>query len=164
VEIVTIGSISASGLSQYVLAASNSTQLQQTLQALQNNLASGDLKGAQSAFQNLQKLNQNLATAGGSGSPGDSQLSTDLTTLGSALSSGDLSSAQSAFATVQSDLKNAASPSRTVEANAVSQSQQLVQELLSALSVNSSSSSTSDGTTSMLEKVYGSPSSLNTFG
>jgi hypothetical protein len=46
---MTVGSISASGLSQYVLSASNSTQLQQSLQTLQNTLSSGDLTGAQSA-------------------------------------------------------------------------------------------------------------------
>jgi|CZLA01.1.fsa_nt_gi ribosomal protein S20 len=152
---MTIGSISAASLSQYVLSSSNSNQLTQVMQTLQNSLASGDLNGAQSAFQSLQKLSQNLATASGSSLTSSSQLSTDLTALGSALSAGDLSSAQSAFATIQSDLKSAASPSQTLETNVASQSQQLVQELLSSLGSSSSSSSTSDNTTSLLEAVYG---------
>jgi ribosomal protein S20 len=125
------------------------------MQTLQNSLASGDLNGAQSAFQSLQKLSQNLATASGSSLTSSSQLSTDLAALGSALSAGDLSSAQSAFATIQSDLKSAASPSQTLETNVASQSQQLVQELLSSLSSSSSSSNTPDSTTSVLEAVYG---------
>jgi hypothetical protein len=153
---MTIGSISAAGLSQYVLASSNSTQLRQTLQTLQNSLAAGDLNGAQSAFQTLQELNQNLATASGSSLSSSSQLSTDLTALGSALNSGKLSTAQSAFATVLSDLKKTPSPSQTNEINAASQSEQLVQELLSTLNVSSSSFSTSDITNSVLERVYGS--------
>jgi hypothetical protein len=43
--------ISAASLGQYVLEASNSTLLKQALQNLQNSLGSGDLNGAQSAFQ-----------------------------------------------------------------------------------------------------------------
>jgi ribosomal protein S20 len=161
---MTIGSISAAGLSQYVLASGTSTQVQRALQGLQDSLASGDLNSAQSAFLTVQKLNQNSATAIGNNlsSSSQSQLSTDLTALGSALSSGDLSTAQSAFATVQSDLKNAASPSQTNEINAASQSEQLVQELLSSLNSSSSpSSTTSDRMTSVLQAVYGSNGSLN---
>jgi len=160
-----IGSISsAAGLSQYVLASSGSSQLQQALQTLQSSLTSGDLNGAQSAFETVQTLNQDLAAASGNSLSSSSQLSTDLTTLGSALSSGDLSTAQSAFATVKSDLKSSASPSRTNETNAASQSEQLVQELLSTVNVSSSSSSISDSTNSVLERVYGSPGALNVFG
>ena len=158
---MTIGSISAASLSQYVLSSSNSTQLQQALQALQNSLASGDLNGAQSAFQTVQKLNQSLATASGSSASNSSALSTDLTTLGSALSSGNLSTAQSAFAAVLSDLKSSNSPSQTNETNVASRSEQLVAELLSTLNVSSSSSSNSDSTTAVLEQVYGSRSTLD---
>ena len=160
---MTVGSISAASLSQYVLVSSDSTQLQQALQTLQDSLTSGDLNGAQSAFQTLQQLNQSLATASGSSgsSSSSSQLNTDLTALGSALSSGDLSTAQSAFATVQSDLTNSNSPSQTNETNVASRSEQLVAELLSTLNVSSSSSSNSDSTTSVLEQVYGSRSTLD---
>jgi hypothetical protein len=154
---MTIGSISAAGLSQYVLTSSNSNSLQQILQTLQNTLSSGDLNAAQSAFSTLQNLNQTLATASGSSLSSSSPLSTDLTALGNALNSGDLSTAQSAFTTVRSDLKNAASPSQTTEANVATQSQQLVAELLSTLNASASSGS-SDLTNSVLEKVYGSPS------
>jgi len=158
-----IDSISAAGLNQSVLASSDSTQLRQGLQALQNSLALGDLNGAQSAFQTVQDLNQNLETASGSSQSSNSQLSTDLAALGGTLRSGDLSNAQAAFAAVQSDLKNAASLAQAVERNAAAQSVQLVNELLSSLNSNSPSSETSDSTTAVLERVYG-HGSLNIFG
>jgi len=161
---MSTGAISAASLSEYVLSSSNSRALTQSLQALQNSLASGDLNGAQAAFQTVQTLNQALANASGSTASNSSQLSTDLTALGSALSSGDLSTAQSAFATVQNDLKSANSPSLTNETNTASQSIQLVSELLSSLNVNTSTSSTTDNTTSVLEQVYGSRSGLNVVG
>jgi len=157
---MSIGSISAAGLGQYVLSSSNSTPLQQSLQTLQNSLASGDLNGAQVAFQTVQTLYQDSTNATG-GSQSSSQLSSDLNALGGALSSGDLATAQSAFATVQSDLKNGPSPALTNETNAASQSEQLVAELLSTVNVNNSSSSNSELTSSVLEQVYGSRSGLN---
>jgi len=158
---MSITSISAAGLSQYVLQASNSTQLKQSLQTLQNSLSSGALNGAQSAFQTLQTLYQNSATASGSSLSSSSQLSTDLTALGSALTAGDLSTAQSAFATLQSDLKNSPTPSQTNETNAASQSIQLVEEVLSTLNSSSASSTTADSTNSLLQSVYGSGNGLN---
>jgi hypothetical protein len=159
---MSITSVSAAGLAQYVLTSSSSNQLQQTLQSLQDSLAAGDLSGARSAFQTLQQLNQNVTNANGSTPSNSSQLSADLTALGSALSSGDLSTAQSAFATVQSDLSSASSPSRTLEASLASQSEQLVQGLLSTLEPSSgSSSNVSDPTTSLLDSVYGIAGGLN---
>jgi hypothetical protein len=62
---VATSAISAAGLSEYVLSTSNATQLQQALQTLQNSLASGNLTGAQSAFQTVQTLYQNSVTASG---------------------------------------------------------------------------------------------------
>ena len=162
---MSTGAISAVSLSQNVLSSSNSKALTQSLQALQNTLASGDLNAAQSAFQTVQKLTQALANASGSTASNSSQLTTDLTALGSALSSGDLSTAKSAFATVQNDLKGANSPSLTNETNTASHSAQLVAELLSTVNVSPAASSTSsDNTTSVLEQVYGSPSRLNVVG
>jgi hypothetical protein len=155
-----LSSISAASLSQYILASSNSTQLQQILQTLQSSLGTGDLNGAQAAFQTLQTLLQNSAAASGSSLSNNSQLSSDLTALGSALSSGDLSTAQSAFATVQSDLKSF-SPALTNEANSASQAVQLVDELLSTLNSNVAPSSDADLTTSILDSVYASKSGLN---
>ncbi|MFZ1928011.1 MAG: hypothetical protein WAU50_02665 [Candidatus Sulfotelmatobacter sp.] len=157
---MSISSISAAGLSQDMLAASNSSQ-QQALQSLQQSLASGDVNGAQSAFQTLQALFQNSATTTGSTLSSNSQLSTDLSTLGSALSSGDLSSAQSAFATVLGDLKTSASAAQVNEATAASQSLQLVEGLLSTLNAETTSSSGADNTTALLESVYGNSSGLN---
>ena len=158
-----VGAISAAALSQDVLSSSNTTHLQQALDALQSSLSSGDLNGAQTAFGTLQKLNQNLATASGTSLSSNSQLSTDLTTLGSALGSGNLSTAKSAFVTVQNDLKQSTSPSQTNEVNVASQSVQLVNELLSPLNADTTSSGTSDSTTSVLERVYGNPR-LNVLG
>jgi len=160
---MTIGAISAAGLSQSVFSSSNSTQQQKILQTLQNSLSAGDVNGAQAAFAKLQKLTQSPATASGSSASSNSSLAADLTALGSALSSGDLSTAQSAFTTVLGDLNKSNSPALTNETSAASQSVQLVNELLSTLNVNSSSS-TSDSTTSVLERVYGSPGSLNVSG
>ncbi len=157
---MSISSISAAGLSQAVLASSNSTQ-QQALQSLQQSLASGDVNGAQSAFQTLQTLFQNSATTSGSTLSSNSQLSTDLSTLGSALNSGDLSSAQSAFATVLGDLKSSASAAQVNEATAASQSLQLVEGLLSTLNADTTSSSNANNTTAILESVYGSSGGLN---
>jgi hypothetical protein len=157
---MSISSISAASLSQYVFQSSNSAPLKQTTQNLQNSLASGDLGGAQSAFQTLLTLYQNSATAGGSALASNSQLSTDLTALGSALSSSDLSTAQSAFATLQNDLKNSPSPAQANETTAAAQSIQLVQQVLSTLN-SSSASRTSNSTNSLLESVYGSSSGLN---
>lgn len=154
--------ISAASLRQSVLAASDSTQLQATVETLQNSLTSGDLNGAQSAFNSLQSLNRNLENADGPAS-NNSQLSSDLTALGNALGAGDLSTAQSAFATVKNDLKNSNAPPQTNETNAANEAGQLVGELLSTLNVNtpSESSSAADGTVSVLERVYGSSGSLN---
>ena len=154
---MTTGSISAAGLSEYVLSSGNSTPLQQALQSLQNNLASGNLDGANSAFQTVQRISQLSATVSGNSHASSSQLSTDLTALGGALSSGDLASAQSAFATVQSDLKNSPSPSQTIETSVALQSVQLVQELLNSLNSTSFPSSIPDNTTSVLQAVYGTP-------
>jgi len=162
-----IPSISASGLSQDVLQSGYSNQ-QQSLQDLQNNLASGNLSGATSAFQSLQAVLQNSTTAAGSPLWSNSQLATDMTALGRALSralsSGDLTGAQSAFATVLGDLKNFASSAQINEANAASQSVQLVESLLSSLDSGSPSASSLDSTTSLLQSVHGSHSGLNVYG
>ncbi len=152
-------SISAAGLAQDVLSASNPTQ-QQALQTLQNSLASGNLTGAQSAFQRLLTALQNSGTSAGSSLSSNSQLSTDMSTLGSALSSGDLSTAQSAFATVLGDLKNSASAAQLNEATAASQSLQLVEGLLATLNSDAASSASSD-TISVLQSFYANKSGLN---
>jgi hypothetical protein len=156
---MSVGAISAAGLGQSVLSSSGASQVQQTLQTLQNSLAAGNLNTASSQFAILQNLFQSSATASGSSASTNTQLSTDLTALGSALSSGDLPTAQSAFATVQNDLKNSASPTQTNEISAASQSVQLVQQILGSL--DTSAASTTDNTSSLLGQVYGSKSGLN---
>ena len=157
-------SISAATLSQYELTTSNPNQLQQTVEALQDGVAAGDLTSAQSAFQTLQQQIQQLSDADGV-NYSNSQLSNDLASLGSALTAGDLTTAQSAFATVQSDLKNAASPTQTLEANLAAQSEELVQDLLSPLSTDptNGTSSATGSTDSLITNVYAARSALNTF-
>ena len=145
---MSVGAISAAGLGQSVLLSSGASQVQQTLQTLQNSLAAGNLNSASSQFAILQNLFQSSATASGSSASTNTQLG-----------SGDLPAAQSAFATVQSDLKNSASPTQTNEISAASQSVQLVQQILGSL--NTSAASTTDNTSSLLGQVYGSKSGLN---
>jgi hypothetical protein len=157
---MSIGAISAAGLGQDVLSSSNSAQ-QQALRSLENNLSSGDLISAQSAFQTLQTVLQNSATSNGSTLSANSQLATDLSALGSALTSDDLSSAQSTFATVLGDLKSSASAAQSNEANAASQSVQLVEGLLSTLNSSATSSASTDTTTSILQSFYAGKSGLN---
>jgi hypothetical protein len=158
---MSISAISAASLSQSNLLSSDPAPLKQAIQSLQNSLASGDLNAAQSAFQELQKVNQALTSGEGHNSLNSSQFTSDLATLGGALSSGDLSTAQSAHTTVQADLKNTSSPALTDETNPASKSVQLVRELLSTVNVNSSSSGNSDLATSVLEQVYGANHNLN---
>jgi hypothetical protein len=157
-----ISPISAASLGQSVLAASHSTQLQASMDNLQSSLSSGDLNDAQTAFDTLQSLNQSSQNASGSASS-NSQLSSDLTALGNAIGLGDLSTAQSAFASVKNDLKSSNSPSQANETSVANEAEQLVSELLTTLNVNTSSesSSASDSTTSVLERVYGSSRSLD---
>lgn len=157
---MTVGSISAASLSQSAYASSNSNQLNQILQTVQDGLSSGDLNNAQSAFQTLQSLFQDSASTTGASLSSNSQLSTDMASLGSALSSGDLPTAQSAFATVVKDLKTSSSPSLSNETTAASQSLQLVNGLLSSLNTSAST----DSTTNMLESYYSSKSGLNVLG
>jgi hypothetical protein len=163
-ESMSVSSISAAGLGQYVLSTSNATQLQQSLQTLQSSLGTGDLNGALSAFQAVQTLYQKSATASGGSQASGSQLTADLATLGSALGSGDLSTAQSAFAAVQTDLKNAASPAQITEANAASQSVALVDELLSTLPSSSTPSSLTNTTNNILQSLSGTHGGINIVG
>ncbi len=159
---MSVGSISAAGLGQDVYAASSSPQ-QQALQTLQNSLATGNLTTAQSAFQALQAVLQNSATASGTSLANNSQLSNDLTALGSAIGSGDLQTAQSAFASVLGDLKTTASAAQTNEATAASESLQLVSGLLGSLNSTASSTGSTDNTTALLQSYYAGKSGLNVY-
>jgi hypothetical protein len=156
---MSVGSVSAAGLSQYTYSVGNSSE-QQALLTLQNTLSSGSLTGAQSAFQSLETVLQNSATASGGSSSINSQLSQDLATLGSAINSADVSSAQSAFATVLGDLKDSPTAAQTNEAAAASQSLQLVNGLLGSLN-STSSSGTADDDSSLLQSYYAAKSGLD---
>src|SRR5438105_2195897 len=90
------------------------TQPKQDLLALQTDLSSGNLPGAQkdfAAFQqdalNLFKNSNSQQNSQGSAQTGSSPLSTDLQALQSALSSGDVTGAKKALAAFQQDLQTA---------------------------------------------------------
>ena len=82
------------------------SDFQQLSQALQ----SGDLAGAQAAFDALSNLGQNASSSASSSTANsgpfrNSKLAQDFNNLGQELQSGDLAGAQQAFATLQQDLK-----------------------------------------------------------
>jgi len=84
-------------------------QWQQDFQSLAKALQSGDLSGAQQAFQALQQLRSNASVSPtgqtGQAKSSSNPLSTDVSALGSALQSGDLSGAQAAFSKLQQDMQ-----------------------------------------------------------
>ncbi|MGD0797363.1 MAG: hypothetical protein ABR910_06535 [Acidobacteriaceae bacterium] len=132
---------------------------QQALQALQQNLAGGNLTAAQTAFNTYQSLNQSQSGSAASGSASsassNSQLSSDLSALGSALSSGNLSSAQQAFATVKSDLKTTLSQAVANAEVAAAQTVQWVDDLFSLSSTDTSPSTPTDPATAILNSAFG---------
>src|ERR1700723_3520856 len=80
---------------------------QSDLQQLGQALQSGDLAGAQTAYNNIVQLGQSGPFA--SGDPfSRPQREQDLTAIGQALQSGDLAGAQAAFSTLQSTFQKGA--------------------------------------------------------
>lgn len=75
---------------------------------LQQSISSGDVSGAQQAYNSLAKLIQN-SPGGKNGQPfgGNTTLQKDFASLGDALKSGDQSKIQSAFAQFTQDLQAA---------------------------------------------------------
>ena len=85
-------------------------QRRSDFQQLSKALQSGDLAGAQAAFDALSNLGQNASSSTSSstatsGPFRNSKLAQDFNNLGQALQSGDLAGAQQAFATLQQDIK-----------------------------------------------------------
>ena len=86
---------------------SSTGQIPQYYKQLASALQSGDLSGAQSAFNSLQKLLQQDAPAHQTPhAPAESLIQKDFSALGQALSGGDLSAAQSDFSKLQNDLRS----------------------------------------------------------
>lgn len=159
---MTVAALSTAGFSQYIAASSNVSGSQKAWQSLQQSLAQGNLTAAQSAFNTYSQLNPAPASSSGSSSA-TSQLSTDMAALGSAIGSGNLSTAQSAFATVESDLKSTPSQAVATAESAAAQTVQWMDDLLSLSdSSNSSSSTTVDPVTAMLNSAYGLNSTSST--
>ena len=76
----------------------------QDFSALTSALKSGDMAGAQQAYQTLLQDNPQLASDGQNGNS-NNPFQQALTTIGAALQKGDLSSAQNALQTMQQNMK-----------------------------------------------------------
>ncbi|MGA3264238.1 MAG: hypothetical protein ABSC47_09360 [Terracidiphilus sp.] len=155
-----IAALSTAGFSQYIAASSDLSASRQAWQSLQQNLASGNMTAAQSAFKSYRQLNP-VQTSSSSSSSSGSQLSTDMTALGSAIGSGDLSTARQAFATVQGDLKATPSQAVTNAESAVAQTVQWVDDLLNLSDASSTSPPPVDPASAILDSAYGLDSSSN---
>lgn len=101
---------------QYVPSGSQTQNtVQEALQdyvQLANDVQSGDLTDAQSAYSSLQQLIASAQSSSGTNasSNGSNTIQTDFTNLGTALQSGSVSQAQGAFSQLQSDLLGTAQP------------------------------------------------------
>jgi hypothetical protein len=146
-----------SAISHPTASSNGAARLQRAVQTLQDNLASGNLSNAQSAFQVLQQLFSSTTVSGsGLSNP---NLATDLAALGSALSSSDLFTARSAFNTMLSNLKD----SQMNAAFDAAQSVTLAEELLSTANTNQNFS-TWNFASSNSQDASSSQSNLNVFG
>lgn len=153
---MSVGSI-ASSLVSGLDSTTNSTfsQMQQAWKELAASLKSGDLSGAQSAFNTITQLQQKIPSQFGN-PPGNSQFSSDFQALGNALNSGNLSDAQQAFAALQNDMKSAAPPAAvgsTTSSSTDSEIIQLLQELESSSGNSSSTNTTSNSSQNISVKA-----------
>ncbi len=81
-------------------------QRRSDFQQLSQTLKSGDLAGAQAAFDALSNLGKNASNSGANSGPfRNSRLAQDFNNLGQELQSGDLAGAQQAFGTLQQDIQ-----------------------------------------------------------
>jgi len=158
---MSIAALSSASFSQYVADSSNITATQQALQALQQSLAEGNLTAAQAALNSYQTLNRDLALAGGSSTPTNTQLATDLNALGTAIDSGDLTAAQSAFTTVQTDLSTTPPQSVVTAEAAAAHTVTEIEDLLSIFNSSSANSAPIDPLTEILDSAYGVSTSSN---
>ena len=105
---MSISGISSDPTVSQNYASSPFQQVRKDFAALGKALNSGDLQGAQSAFQTLQT---DMQAAGQSGTGANSQFSTDLGAVGAALfptsGQGSITAAQTAFNALQSDMQQA---------------------------------------------------------
>jgi cell wall integrity and stress response component len=160
---MSIAALSTAGFDQFISASSQLSASQQAFQTLQQSLSSGNLSAAQAAFNTYNHLNQSAGSisTSSSSSSSTSKFSTDLAALGTAIGSGSVTSAQSAFTTLQGDLKTTPSQTITNAEAAVAQSVQWVDDLLN-LSGSSTTSTTTDPASTILDSAYGLSSSSST--
>jgi hypothetical protein len=103
---MSVASVLSSSLAQ-VSTQSIFQQRRSDFQQLAQSLQSGDLAGAQQAFNALVSLqSSNQGANGSSAAQSNSQLSQDFNAIGQALQNGDLAGAQQAFATFQQDVQS----------------------------------------------------------
>lgn len=90
-------------------AKNNSSSIGSDVKNLVTAIQSGDLKGAQNAFSQIQSLIQSTPGASAQQNNGQQrQLSTDLAAIGSALQSGDISGAQVALKKLGQNMQSTA--------------------------------------------------------
>ena len=101
--------MSISGISSSTNVYQNQfQQMRKDFSALQTDLSSSNLTGAQQAYATLMQDLQNVSQSqSGQQAGGTSQLGNDLAAVGKALQSGSLTDAQSAFALLTQDLQSA---------------------------------------------------------
>jgi hypothetical protein len=113
---------------------------QSDLQQLGQALGSGDLAGAETAYNNIVQLGQSGPFA--SGDPfSRPQREQDFAAIGQALQSGDLAGAQAAFSTLQNTFQTGAGAENLPSASATSSSGPEIIINLSSLASNSNNSS-----------------------
>ncbi|MFZ0137576.1 MAG: hypothetical protein WAK89_10980 [Candidatus Sulfotelmatobacter sp.] len=130
---------------------------QSDLQQLGQALQSGDLAGAQTAYNNIVQLGQSGPFASGDAFSRP-QREQDFTAIGQALQSGDLAGAQAAFSTLQSTFERGAGAQNSSSAGSTSSSGP---EIILNLSNNSGASSATSSASSAAASSSGPEIVLN---
>lgn len=101
---MSIGSVTtATNPNQLTPAGTSRKGIRNEFLQLQQDLQSGNLSGAQSAYSSIQSSTQNLFRS--QSTTGSSQAATDFQAIGQTLQSGSLSSAQNALTTFEQDMQ-----------------------------------------------------------
>ena len=134
---------------------------QSDLQQLGQALGSGDLAGAQTAYNNIVQLGQSGPFAGGDPFS-RRQREQDFAAIGQALQSGDLAGAQAAFSTLQSTFQRGAGAQNPPSASAAPSTGPEIILNLSSNSGSTSSASSASASSSGPEIILNLSNSANT--
>jgi hypothetical protein len=108
---MSISAISTSPAYQQVSSSNQGATRGGAMKSLVDSIDNGDMTGAKSAFDTLQKNRQGAgaaSSAGGGSAGATSQRDQDIAALGKAIDSGDADAAKQALAKLRDDGKNAA--------------------------------------------------------